>query len=164
MTCRISSRNRCPFLIKDQSSLPSKTLIFIGQGMGRTIIEPGTGPLSGSTWNNRIVQIDAPLDGRQRLGCGVRRSHHQGGQPQGRNPRTTPNPAQGGGLWIGGGEVTLSNVAVTGNRVQGATGINGGTGAAGKPGAGGQNGGTAQGGGIYLGARHPEHHPFVDRR
>ncbi len=139
-----------PILIKDTSLLPAKTLILIGQGMGRTIIEPGTGPDSAGTWNNRIIQIDPPM-GTASLDVAFDDLTIKGGSLKGKSANT-PNPAQGGGLWIGGGEVTLSNVAVTGNRVQGASGINGGTGAAGKPGAGGQNGGTAQGGGIYLGA------------
>jgi hypothetical protein len=46
-----------PIQINDQSSLQNKTLIIVGQGMGSTIIDPGTGPNSVHPWNNRIIQI-----------------------------------------------------------------------------------------------------------
>ena len=63
----------------------------------------------------------------------------------------TPNVvAQGGGLLIDGGNVALSDVAVSQNAVVGAQGAEGAAGATGQIGGTGGNGGAAQGGGIYL--------------
>lgn len=68
---------------------------------------------------------------------------------------------QGGGLYNGGGLITLSKTTFSSNTAQGANGGNGGNGAAirtssggysGGTAGGGGNGGSGQGGGMYVGA------------
>ncbi len=134
-----------PILVKDDSGLPIKTIVIVGQGLNSTFIEPGTGGDSAPSWNSRIVQVNAG----ESLDVAFDDLTIKGGnlKPAAGNQ---PSPAQGGGILIYGGDVTLSNAAVTSNKVYGASGIDGGKGATGAAGAGAQGGELAQGGGIYL--------------
>jgi RHS repeat-associated protein len=133
--------------IEDRSSVANKTIVIVGQGIGQTTITP-LGPTDKTPWDDRVVHVLAPPSG-QSFTVAFDDVTIRGGNVEAKigNP---PKPAQGGGILIDGGNVTLSGVAVTGNQVRGAPGVDGGPGAAGAPGAGAQNGGSAQGGGIYL--------------
>jgi hypothetical protein len=107
---------------------PNKTLTMIGQGQGVTITGPGQG---------RVFTIDANVVFENLI--------ITGGHVQGQGGQDA-QPAQGGGLLIDGGHVTLSDAKVSGNSVRGGAGTHG---AAGSGGQGG-DGGAAYGGGIYL--------------
>ncbi len=97
-----------------QSSMANKTLIIVGQGIGTTIIEPGS-----TTWQTRVVQIGSSSSVNT-MTVALDDLTIRGGNLQAKSGNT-PLPAQGGGLYVDGGEVTLSNVAITGNRAQGRT-------------------------------------------
>jgi hypothetical protein len=112
----------------------TKTLSIVGQGPGVTLSAAGQG---------RVFTIYANVD--------LENLTITGGKVQSSSART---PAQGGGLEIDGGTVTLTQVNVTGNAVYGTAGIDG---VAGAPGAGqgragtdGTGGDEADGGGIYV--------------
>ncbi len=128
-----------PITIMNLSGV-DKALIIVGAGLAKTIVQPGSqpGPLNlTQPWTYRI----ATIVGGAGLTVALDRLTITGGHDT--------VDAEGGGILVAGGEVTVSNAAVSGNAAGGArggNGANGGTGA----GAGAHNGGKAQGGGIYL--------------
>ena len=86
------------------SSLPSKSITLVGQGAANTVIEPGPQP-----WFDRILTID----GQAGLTAVLQDLTITGGNLQ---VASTGTAAQGGGVLIDGGQVTMSNAAVTGNQ------------------------------------------------
>jgi hypothetical protein len=108
----------------------SKTLMIVGQGSGVTITADGQG---------RVFTIDANvvLEGLTITGGKVEAASAQ-------------SLAQGGGLLIDGGQVTLSSVNVTANTVRGGDWPQGAAGTSNRAGDNGGHGGDAQGAGIYL--------------
>ena len=131
-------------------------------GQGKTLIIEGTGTtpeqtlLSGSTTlNTGVLKIGSGVSGSvtvivQNLTITGGQAHGGGGGILG------DSAAQGGGVSITGGKVTLSKVVIQGNNAIGANGNDGAAGANGsgvtppKPGANGTNGGPRRGGGIYV--------------
>lgn len=121
----------------------AKTLLITGQTESNTVIAGGT------KWVDRIFEID----GNSNLTVKLQNVTISGGNVAPTKPTAT---AQGGGLWIGSRNVTLSNVAVSGNKAVGAVGSGGAAGASGKNGGSGGKGGdggeggAARGGGFYV--------------
>ena len=107
----------------------TKTLTIVGQDQGVTIT---------ADQQNRVFTIDANVVFENLTITGGKVQ-----EPAGPNPAL----AEGGGLLIDGGTVTLSNVNLTGNSARGGDGSN-----ATIPGGRGHYGGEALGGGIYLGS------------
>lgn len=132
-----------PIRIEDLSDLDEKHIIILGKSADDTIIKP-----SSDHWHGRVIEIVGPTDDR-RFAVSFSNLTVTGGHLEGK-PGNAPGAAQGGGLFIDGGDVTLTDVSVVSNSVFGADGIDGGNGAAGVAGSGAQNGSAAQGGGIYL--------------
>ena len=134
-------------LIQNQNAqlVPNKTLDIIGAGPASTTVEPSTS--LGTPWNDRVLTVV----GSEGAGVTVLIENVtiSGGSIKAASANTQL-PAEGGGLLVDGGQVTLSNAVVSGNQVVGAQGINGGPAAHAASGASGQNGGVAQGGGVYL--------------
>jgi hypothetical protein len=143
---KLTDKTAGQLVIQNSSSLPGKTLIFLGQGPANTIIEPGVAP-----WNNRDFELlgstgsalnvifqDLAIEGGDARDGGI-----LGG-----------GTALGGGVLIDGAAVTLRNVSVANNHAAGVIGQGGTTGTAGLGVAGtdGSVGGNAQGGGIYMAA------------
>jgi hypothetical protein len=122
-------------LIQSQPA-KAKTLSIVGQGESQSIISGGNSP-------GRIFEID----GNNNLKVIFENLAITGGNATSARPTVA---ARGGGLMIDGGNVTLSGVAVTGNKAVGRAGTAGAPGASGRTGQNGVNGGVAQGGGIYL--------------
>jgi hypothetical protein len=109
---------------------PTRTLTIVGQGQGVTIT---------ANQQYRVFEINANVAFENlTITGGLVKS------------KSADSPAQAGGLLIDGGQVTLSNVNVTGNKVQGADGSKGSAGAGSNAGDPGHDGGDAYGGGIYL--------------
>ena len=113
-------------VIKNTSSLPTKTLTIVGAGEASTIIQPSVYP-----WLDRVFEVvsssgtslsvtfqELTISGGNATGGGI-----LGG-----------NVALGGAMLIDGGTVRMTNVAVVGNEAQGAAGAAGKTGAAGRSG------------------------------
>ncbi len=117
-----------PLLVQNQNSgtVPTKTITIVGPAVASgkspsAIIEPG------ANVTTEILDVE---------GTGIALTLENLAITGGKvvaAPANTPAVAQGGGIFIDGGTVTLSSVAVSGNVVQGASGINGGNG--GSPGA-----------------------------
>jgi hypothetical protein len=109
---------------------PSKMLFVVGQGAGITFTADG---------QDRVFTIDANVVFEELT--------ITSGKVQ---APSAAIPAQGGGLLIDGGQVTLSNVNVTGNAVYGAAGSRGADGVYPTAAMPGGSGGMADGGGVYL--------------
>jgi hypothetical protein len=118
------------YSVVDQAIMAAstKTLTIIGQGQGVTIT---------ANQQDRVFTINAEV--------AFKNLTITGGKVQGQTG-ASPAPAEGGGLLIDGGQVTLSNVAVRSNAVTGANGTAAAVGAAATVGQ------QAAGGGIYVGA------------
>ncbi len=133
-------------VIKNTSSLPTKTLTIVGAGEASTIIQPSVYP-----WLDRVFEVvsssgtslsvtfqELTISGGNATGGGI-----LGG-----------NVALGGAMLIDGGTVRMTNVAVVGNEAQGAAGGAGKTGSSGpseqeaRP----VQRATPRGSGIYLAA------------
>ena len=112
---------------------------------GGLLIDGGNVALSNVTVNDNAASGAAGAAGAAGL-------HATGGQPTGGpggNGGDGGN-AQGGGIYLFAGSLTLSNDQIQGNVVQGGAGGSGGKGGTGASGGNGGAGGNAQGGGIYL--------------
>ena len=135
----------------DNTTGQDKTLII--QGTGTT---PDQTVLSGSTTlNTGVLKIAGGVSGS--VTVIVKNLTITGGQAHGGGGGLLgDSAAQGGGVSITGGKVTLSKVVIQGNNAIGANGKDGAAGADGsgatppKPGANGTNGAPARGGGIYM--------------
>jgi hypothetical protein len=121
-------------LIQNQAAT-SETLTIEGGTQQNTIL---TG---GANWKDRIFEIN----GGQYLTVNFQNLTISGG-----NVTNPTGAAKGGGLLIDSGNVTLKNVAVSGNKAVGTGGMAGAKGATGQNGGPGGPGGDAEGGGIYL--------------
>jgi hypothetical protein len=120
-------------VIQNTSSLPDKTLLIVGQGQDQTLIDsPGT-----NAWHDRIFEIAANAGSVSFQSLTIEKGTAVDGGMLG------GTDALGGGLLIEGGQVSLSQVTVTGNYALASNGVTGadGNGAA---------GGNAYGGGIYV--------------
>ena len=133
-------------LVEDSDALPAETLTIVGQGTSNTIIEPAD-----SSWKSRILEIVGT--GTVKVTVVLRDLTLRGGKAED-GGLVGGTAALGGGLLVDGGTVTLSDVAVTGNVVQGRTAVAGLSGttnfssySAGKVGVKGE---AAKGGGVYL--------------
>ena len=114
-------------LIQDAAAgVASKTFTLVGQGTASTIITGGSG------WHDRIFQIVSAAGAT--VTVTLQNVTITGGNAQ-NSGLVGGNAALGGGLLIDGGQVSLTNVSVSGNAAHGAAGVNGANGAAGQAGA-----------------------------
>ncbi len=131
-------------IIQDSAAgVPAKTLTITFAGPGNATVAGMTG------WSDRIFEIVSASGAA--VSVTLQHVTIQGGNAHDGGVLGGPD-ALGGGLLIDGGQVTLSNVNVSGNIAQGAAGGSGGLGAPGQAGGSGATGAGAQGGGIYLAA------------
>ena len=95
------------YSVVDQAIIgaPTKTLTIIGQGQGATIT---------ANQQDRVFTINADVAFKNLTIAGGKAGETQAGRMR--------TAAEGGGLLLDGGQVTLSNVAVRSNAVTGANG------------------------------------------
>ncbi len=129
-------------LIENTSQLANKSVAFVGQGAGSTIIEPGVSP-----WNDRLFEVSAT--GSQTISVVFQGLTIEGGNAIG-GGTLGGSAALGGAILVNGGTVALSGVTLTANRAAGPGGNPGTAGKFGQPGSNGGNGENGQGGAIYL--------------
>jgi hypothetical protein len=138
-TYHLSGATSSEILIQDQPAA-AKLLIVKSQTGASVTIAGDTGD---GSWKTRILEIN----GNSNFSVKIEQVNLSGGRLIVTHPNT---PAQGGGILINGGNVTLSGAVVSGNSAVGATGSLGARGASGQNGGNGGTGGKAQGGGIYM--------------
>ena len=130
-TYTLAGATTSDILINNTTAL-TKVLTIEGGTEANTIVVGGAG------WTTRIFEIS----GGTTLTVKLENLTIKGGDVTGNNPAVA---AHGGGLLIDGGNVALSNVAVTGNKAEGAAGSGGEAGAVGKAGGDGGTGPRVQG-------------------
>jgi hypothetical protein len=140
-TYLLSDKLSGELVVKNDSSLPAKTLTIAGQGSTNSTIG------SVFNWQDRIFEIEG--SSAHALSITFRNLTIQGGNAQ-NGGLLGGSDALGGGLLIEDANVTLSNVALQDNKAQGAAGAAGKTGVVGAKGSAGGAGQDASGGGIYL--------------
>jgi hypothetical protein len=140
-TYLLSDKFSGEIVIKNDSSLPAKTLSITGQGQANSIIG------SVFNWQDRIFEIEG--SSAHALNVTLQNLTIQGGNAQ-NGGVVGGSDALGGGLLIDDANVTLSNDVLQNNKAQGALGAAGIRGAVGAKGSAGGTGKNASGGGIYL--------------